>query len=176
MSVEFNLNVQVEGPPWYSTLLPFPTASSWGLHLFDEDGLVPFPLDLLILQNGEPRRSTNCPLATRDCLPWNIFDMLLLNSNLPARLRMRRAKGLKGSEPHPAALKLASDQATTSLKILQWLRITPRRKTHFSCNLPLPTFSASSHTPFLLPSLPWIPLNLGVPPASGPLLTLFPLA
>ena len=127
MSVEFTLNCQVEvlyDMPWYS---PYP------LHLcrvfiFWWRSAGSFPLALLILQNRDSKRLTNCSVATRDCLQWNIFDLLLLNSNPPARLRMRRAKGFKGSEFHPAALKLTSDQATASLKILQWLLITPRKK------------------------------------------------
>lgn len=127
MSVEFTLNCQVEvsyGTPWSS---PYP------LHLcrvfiFWWRWAGSFPLALLTLQNRDSKRPTDCSVATRDCLPWHIFDLLLLNSNPPARLRIRRAKGFKGSEFHPTALKLASDQATASLKILQWLLITPRKK------------------------------------------------
>lgn len=170
VSVEFTLNCQVEvlyGMPWSSLCIFVGSSSFFFLFFFWWRWAGSFPLALLILQNRDSKRPTNCSVATRDCLPWNIFDLLLLNSNPPARLRMRRARGFKGSEFQPAALKLASDPATASLKILQWLLITPRKKDTSFLWLALTNFSASSHTALLFPSLSWIPLNLGVPPASG---------
>lgn len=164
VSVEFTLNCQVEvlyGMPWSSLCIFVGSSSFFFLFFFWWRWAGSFPLALLILQNRDSKRPTNCSVATRDCLPWNIFDLLLLNSNPPARLRMRRARGFKGSEFQPAALKLASDPATASLKILQWLLITPRKKDSSFLWLALTNFSASSHTALLFPSLSWIPLNQG---------------
>lgn len=94
-------------PPFSHCMLP-------GLHLLPCGWAEFFSRNLLILQKGESKRSTNCSLATRHCSPWNIFSMLLLNINFPVGLRTRRAKRLKESEPHPAASKCLAKNPSTA--------------------------------------------------------------
>lgn len=98
-----------------------------GSSSFDEDEQVPFPW-LFSLFRTETLRDPHTALLPLEIAFHGIPFDLLSKGNPPARLRIRRAKGFKGSAFHPTALKLASDQATASLKILQWLLITPRKK------------------------------------------------
>ena len=119
--------------------------------------------------SSERRSKKICRLlfATRDCLPWNSFDMLILNTIFPAGL-MKRTKGSKGSEPHSVALKWESDEVTAKLKILQWL--LPRRKTQSSLLPALPDLFCFLTLPSPASQPLWDPLmllNLGVPPTSG---------
>lgn len=80
-----------------------------GSSSFDEDEQVPFPW-LFSLFRTETLRDPHTALLPLEIAFHGIPFDLLSNSNPPARLRIRRAKGFKGSAFHPTALKLASDQ------------------------------------------------------------------
>lgn len=103
-SLEANLSVELTLNCHGKVHYDMPSSSLSSLHPFGyfslvhADGKAPFPLDLLILQNRESKRSANCSLATRDNLAWNIFNMLLWATIFLPGLRMGRAKELKGSE------------------------------------------------------------------------------